>query len=227
MKTFNKYVWIGLLLFGSSAYAQITFNACHPILENQEYTFNFKSIDVTGRNVFETDPVNGDQDCGGIGVCEMQVAWSVGNNRWEIYADDGNGTFSNTYVLYYNTEASTPNPPSLLLGTWMENTAVTASLCVDGITTWSGDVQDSTLGLTDATLADGLMIYPNPTSGLLVISSQGFTIDNVEISDLNGRIVWRNDTGNNRLDVSYFAKGMYFIKVESDMVASIKKIIIE
>lgn len=120
--------------------SQITLNACHPLLEDQDYIFNNIDTDATGRNIFETDPIDGNQPCGGIGACEFRIAWNDTNNRWEIYADDGNGTFSNTFVLYVNYENTLPNPPSTIEA-WEEETATTQSLC-GAILSLEGDVQD-------------------------------------------------------------------------------------
>lgn len=212
---------------GFSLNAQITFNGCHPLLENQNYTFNLKTVDATGRNVFETDPVTGDQDCGGIGVCEMQVAWSVANNRWEILADDGNGTFANTYVLYYNTEASTPNPPSLILGSWVENIGVTNSLCIDGITTLSGDVQDTTLGIDDNIYDNDILVYPNPASTQLTILAGNIRINKVIISDMNGRVMLTQFDNIGTMDISKLTSGLYFLKMDLDERQLIRKIIIK
>ncbi len=122
------------------AMSQITLNACHPLLEDQDYIFNNIDTDATGRNIFETNPIDGNQPCGGIGSCEFQIAWNNVNNRWEIYADDGNGTFSNRFVLYFSNENTLPNPPGPL-DTWVEETSVTQSLC-GTILLLEGDVQD-------------------------------------------------------------------------------------
>ena len=49
----------------------------------------------------------------------VRVIWSTSNNRWEIQFDDA-GFNTWDYLLYYNTTASYPNPPSLTLGTWQD-----------------------------------------------------------------------------------------------------------
>ncbi|WP_055443781.1 hypothetical protein [Lacinutrix himadriensis] len=95
--------------------------------------------------------------------CEFQIAWNATNSRWEILADDGDGTFLNTYVLYYNTEASMLNPPSLTLGTWVEDTNVTQSLC-GVINSLTGDVQDMTLRVADVVIEHTISMYPNPVN---------------------------------------------------------------
>ena len=89
------------LLFVQFAFSQITFNGCPTIFNNQNFTFNNVGTDATGRNIYETTPINGDQPCTGLGVCEFRISWNNSLSRWEFIADDGNGNFSNTFLIYY------------------------------------------------------------------------------------------------------------------------------
>jgi len=116
MKNINVFLF---LLFAQLSFAQITFNGCHVLFEDQDYIFEIVGTDMTGRNIYETIPIDGEQDCPGLGICEFRISWSTVNSRWEFIADDGNGDFSNPYLLYYNTTATTPNPPGLTEGTWV------------------------------------------------------------------------------------------------------------
>ena len=53
------------------------------------------------------------------GVISCHVIWETGNSRWIVEADaDMNGSFET--LLYSNTFASVPNPPSLGTGTWVD-----------------------------------------------------------------------------------------------------------
>lgn len=144
--------------------SQITLNACHPLLEDQDYIFNNIDTDITGRNIFETNPVDGNQPCGGIGVCELRIAWNDAMSRWEIYADDGNGTFLNRYVLYFNNENTFPNPPGTI-AEWEEEAAITQSLC-GSILLLEGDVQDPD---TEPPVLSGI-----PEEPIVVDSDPGF-----------------------------------------------------
>ena len=133
-------------------------------MEDQDYVFNNIDTDATGRNKFETNPIDGNQPCDGIGVCELRIAWNDAMSRWEIYADDGNGTFSNTYVLYVNYENTLPNPPSTIEA-WEEDTSTTQSLC-GSILLLEGDVQDPD---TEPPVLSGI-----PEEPIVVDSDTGF-----------------------------------------------------
>ncbi|WP_170233939.1 T9SS type A sorting domain-containing protein [Bizionia myxarmorum] len=226
MKNINLVLIIGFIFVGTNLLAQtITLNACHPLIENQNYTFNQKALDATGRNTFETNPVDENSPCGGIGNCEFHIAWNQISSRWEILADDGDGTFLNTYVLYYNTEASSPNPPSLILGTWVEEILVTQSLC-GAITSLTGDVQDTTLGISNFQIGNQISIYPNPVKNKLHITHPNIHINNVVLYDVLGKLVL-NTSNSTEIDVSNINAGLYFVKFEIENREVIKKIIIE
>jgi len=164
MKYKYKILVLFSLLVSMYATSQITLNACHSLLEDQDYVFNNIDTDATGRNIFETNPIDGNQPCGGIGSCEFQIAWNDSNNRWEIYADDGNGTFTSKFVLYYNNENTLPNPPSIL-SVWVEETVITQSLC-GSILKLEGEVQDPD---TEPPVLSGI-----PTEPIISDSESGF-----------------------------------------------------
>jgi hypothetical protein len=222
----NQCIALVFLLASTVMFSQVTLNACHPLLENQDFVSNQVATDATGRNVFQTTPITGDQPCSGLGVCELQIIWSETNSRWEIQADDGNGTFDNTYLLYYNDEASLPNPPSLMLGTWVENTAVTASQC-GLVNSMSGDVQDTVLGVETSQLVNDIQLHPNPASSFLTIASAVYHIDSVNFYDINGRMVLSTKSFNTTIDISSLKNGLYFAEIIIADNQIIKKLMIQ
>ena len=68
----------------------ITFKGCTSLFDDQEYVFTKTGTDGTCRNIFTTTPLDGAQECGGIGTCEFKLQWSTVESRWEFLADDGN-----------------------------------------------------------------------------------------------------------------------------------------
>lgn len=69
-------------------------------------------------------------------------------------------------------------------------------------------------------------IYPNPTTGMVYIKTQGTN----EITVLNaiGNVVKTQQIeGNGQLDLTGFADGIYFIRLKSDNSVATKRIIIE
>ena len=63
-------------------------------------------------------------------------------------------------------------------------------------------------------------IFPNPASNHITVSSVGGSF-NYEIIDLNGRII-ANGSNSETIDVSGFISGIYFLKIDSEILKFIK-----
>lgn len=80
------------------------------------------------------------------------------------------------------------------------------------------DDTDSSTGIDNADLLNGLTIAPNPTQGLVTISSENMGIDNMKMFSLEGRLV-RNinnfEAGQAKtIDVSDLQPGLYVVSVQ-------------
>ena len=79
-----------------------------------------------------------------------------------------------------------------------------------------------------------LLVYPNPSTGIVHISINGFEGRKLELRVLNviGSIMYRetltelNDRYTRTLDLSKFANGLYYIKLESDTSSEMRKLVI-
>jgi hypothetical protein len=71
-------------------------------------------------------------------------------------------------------------------------------------------------------------IYPNPTTGIVNISStENSIIDKIEIVDVLGKTVATKTGNTSQVDISHLSNGMYVFKIYSGENVSIKKIIKE
>ncbi|MCA0151854.1 T9SS type A sorting domain-containing protein [Winogradskyella vincentii] len=65
--------------------------------------------------------------------------------------------------------------------------------------------------------AKTLKLYPNPTSAVLNINiSDDIQINEISVSDLNGRRIDMNTVTNNSIDVSRLVSGLYIIQIQTD-----------
>jgi hypothetical protein len=89
--------------------------------------------------------------------------------------------------------------------------------------------------------AASLRVYPNPTSGELIVNNEQLTIENIEIYDVVGQCVYTSPSpskggekmprisplsegvGEVNIDVSHLAKGIYFLKVDGKTVKFVKE----
>ncbi len=70
-------------------------------------------------------------------------------------------------------------------------------------------------------------IHPNPTTGELIINNSQLIIDNVEVTDLTGKVIQESIINNSQLkiDLSNNANGIYFIKIKTDEGVFVEKVI--
>ena len=78
--------------------------------------------------------------------------------------------------------------------------------------------QDASVGINEINNLNKISIYPNPTSGLVNISSNQ-PIANIEVFDVTGKLVYnqQNNTKqtNTEIDLSALSNGIYFIHAEA------------
>lgn len=104
-------------------------------------------------------------------------------------------------------------------------------LIIDNIVFTEG-VLDSTLSTENFTLDNAFTVSPNPSNGTITIGNSGIAMDNVTISDLNGRVVanynLNGTTENKELNLgSVLSSGMYLMTITSQDASTVKKIVIK
>ena len=85
-----------------------------------------------------------------------------------------------------------------------------------------------------ATDEKNLLVYPNPSTGIVHIDINGFEGRKTELRILNviGSVIYResltelNDRFTKTLDLSKFASGLYYVKLESDNASEMRKLVI-
>jgi len=92
------------------------------------------------------------------------------------------------------------------------------------------NIEISTQLSTNSFLASKLSVYPNPATNVVNISSTvNATINSVEMTDLNGRIVMTKSVNatQGQIAIGDLATGMYMMKISTDQGVATKKIIKE
>lgn len=87
-------------------------------------------------------------------------------------------------------------------------------------------IKDSTLGLSETDEKSKLSIYPNPTTDYLYIKSDT-EIKEIQISDLNGRIINNLNFQDNKMNLTSLQTGIYFAKISDENGKIITKKIIK
>ena len=184
--------------------------------DNYMYSFDGKVIDVT------TAPFV----IGQFSNASGPVVYDSYYNRvcFASYDFSGNITFKrfnpNTFLLYDSL------PISQAFGS-VKNIITCGNGCYAFNTTDNKVViiKDSTLGLSESEERNIISIYPNPTTDYLYIESD-LDIKDIQISDLNGRVINNLEFQDNKINLASLQTGIYFAKI-SDINGKIltKKIV--
>ena len=184
--------------------------------DNYMYSFDGKVVDIT------TAPFVIGQFSNATGP----VVYDSYYNRvcFASYDFSGNITFKrfnpNTFLLYDSL------PISQAFGS-VKNIITCGNGCYAFNTTDNKVIiiKDSTLGLSESEEKNNISIYPNPTTDYLYIKSD-LDIKDIQISDLNGRIINNLEFQDNKMNLASLQTGIYFAKI-SDINGKIvtKKII--
>lgn len=76
---------------------------------------------------------------------------------------------------------------------------------------------ECTLGLTENKAAVHVQVYPNPSNGKLTVKNNNSEINEIELIDLSGKVVYAKSVSGNEtvLDISNLNKGLYILKVQT------------
>lgn len=75
---------------------------------------------------------------------------------------------------------------------------------------------------------DGILIYPNPSQGEIMISAADVTELNVAIFDILGNEIYRDEIkGKTKLNLSNFGAGVYMVQVSNDNSTISKRVVIQ
>lgn len=89
------------------------------------------------------------------------------------------------------------------------------------------NVNEQTASVNDF-FAQNISLYPNPVSDIFNLSSTTSTIENITLTDLNGRTVKNinvNSLSSTEVNISDLTSGMYFVTVQTDNGSGSTKII--
>ncbi|NQY07149.1 MAG: T9SS type A sorting domain-containing protein [Flavobacteriaceae bacterium] len=179
------------------------------------------------RNVITTVDINFEEiklgDIDNDGDPDIAVT-SFSDNQIYWYTNDGNGNFGsenlvdNTLNIGYAIDIADVNNDGKL-----DLVATDA----DGVYWYENDMLLST---TEFEEPDSVTIYPNPNNGSFQIEmpSENLLLDKVEILDITGRLIKREDNLNSHfieLDISDSKSGVYLVRVLSGEKSVIKKIV--
>jgi len=85
------------------------------------------------------------------------------------------------------------------------------------------------IGVNEMEKAEKIVIYPNPTTGKLRVTSDELQVESIEIFDVYGRKLSSNhhitSSSHQKIDISHLQAGVYFVKITTEKGIITKKIV--
>lgn len=126
-----------------------------------------------------------------------------------------------TYVQYtYNLDAYAETP--IYIG-WQCISPDQFGFAIDDVLVTADELS------TENFFASNYAVFPNPASNVInVVSKAGASLSNVQLTDLNGRVVKTLNAGNvaeTQINIADLNSGVYFLKVSSDLGVGTTKVV--
>ncbi|MBL7913008.1 MAG: T9SS type A sorting domain-containing protein [Bacteroidia bacterium] len=76
---------------------------------------------------------------------------------------------------------------------------------------------------------NGVLVYPNPNTGIFTIELNNGSVKNIEVMDLTGRVILSSSSVNDKVDfnISTLANGVYYVRIQSNNTVEVLKIVKE
>ncbi len=90
-------------------------------------------------------------------------------------------------------------------------------------------IQDGTVGLLEQNVLDAVTLSPNPTNGLIQINNQSKQNLDMEITNISGQTVFKNQIlfSQNIVDINLaLEQGIYFVKINSQQAQKVIKLVV-
>ncbi|MCQ2284833.1 MAG: fibronectin type III domain-containing protein, partial [Bacteroidales bacterium] len=144
-------------------------------------------------------------------------------NSWDI-------VYKPTSSSEWLTVTTTSNPYMIsnLLGLTAYDVQIIAH-CTNGQTSAGSEIAHFTttnVGVNEYDIDGNISIFPNPTTGMVQVSSSKFQVSSVDVYDVYGKLL-KTDAmiGNNTVDLSSYAAGVYFLRVSTENGVVTKRVV--
>ena len=146
------------------------------------------------------------------------------------------GTASSWNVLYKESAADswytlTVTSPTTTLAGLTSSTSYDVQViahCTNGLESDpSATVTLTTTGINDYALDNSVTVFPNPTTGVVQIKNGEWRMENVEVYDAYGKLLYEMNVNDHtvNLDLGGYAKGTYFVRVTTERGVVTKRVV--
>ena len=144
-------------------------------------------------------------------------------------------TWKDANALFYTGTSAGPDLGADIVQARFQVSSATgntlgASVQFDNVSIKYNAAEDLLGTKSNSLVENKLAVYPNPSKELMNVTYDGSTLNNIQMTDLNGRVVKTltvPNASNVQVNVSDLTPGVYMMKVVSDKGTSTKKVIKE
>lgn len=165
------------------------------------------------------------------------MSWQVYTVLWDGKDVSGNIASDGNYTIYVESSWSdnADNESDELIGFTFTKGPSAQSLTPAGdavVKSVTLDWVPSALGIDDITIVNKILVYPNPSNGIINVNFNNNLVNKIEVVDVIGRVVYQEqlDTAklepSKNLNLSNNSKGIYILKFYSDKGTFSHKILI-
>lgn len=157
------------------------------------------------------------------------IEWTPGNitqNKWEVLFAKQSDAYPTTPTIVVNDPIFSPIGLTQLTNYKMKIRAN----CDPFYSEWSEDFTFATIqmGLEDEAQEKlSVKVYPNPSEGVIFFDTQMAQVEKIEIISSLGAQVYSSNKVPEKLNLSRFGAGMYFIQITTDRGIQLEKILIK
>jgi surface protein len=137
----------------------------------------------------------------------LEVTSTINGTEMSVLASGGTGNY--TYLWtgpngFESTDSSIVAPQN----------GIYTVIVSDGCNQWSDSFEILTVGIKTQESVD-LMLFPNPTNGLLNVRTNKIEGHEIELMDSRGKTIYRHSPQNNnaQIDLSNFEQGLYLLRL--------------
>ena len=162
-------------------------------------------------------------------ISEFTPSNGVVGTTVTISGIDFSNIAANNIVKFNGLEATVITATTTTITVDVPAAATTGKISIEvgcSLVASTNDFNISNLGINQISNTNNVLIYPNPTSGILNISlEKNISIDKIIIIDMLGKTVLTKSTNPAFLDISSLKIGLYFAQIYSADNMFLKKII--
>jgi len=140
-----------------------------------------------------------------------------------VFANMRNG-FNNELSSFIGT-----NCPQLSCVVVDDPTAINTNFAINNNTTLVGSIEEcEDLSISEAQLQQAISVFPNPVQDYFYIASEeNISIQQIQIFDVLGRLVYTESKPTNKVDISKLARGILFLEIITSKGRLTKKVVKE